>query len=93
MTDNGVYGLGPGSRAGLVPVDIDSVAAGVMVYNSAGLALGAISIHHVMQGNRPSRPERGINDGNPKHRFAWKRRGLYRDAKATGSVFVRKENA
>jgi hypothetical protein len=72
-------------------VDIDSVPEGTMVYNSAGMPLGVVRIYQAMNGSRPPIPIRHLDNGRWQDRFAYRREGMYRNAKKIG-VFIRERN-
>lgn len=73
-------------------IDIDDAEPGVMLYDSDLIPIGCVRNYLAMNGNGPPIPERHLDDGNPKHRFAYIRKGMYRRAKqaAMGKVFVRR---
>lgn len=71
----------------LIPADIDHLPYGTMVYDAGGVALGVVERYFEMNGNYRAKERRHINTGKWTDRFAYRRSGLYRQAKESG-VFV-----
>lgn len=69
----------------LVPVDIETVEPGVMLYDKDGVAIGVVVVRPL---STRRLYERVLDNGEYKDRFAYRRRNLYRIAKQKG-VYVK----